>query len=629
MVRVGGLLGFSLLLGCRAPAVSSARHQPDGKGPWTARALQDDPDDFQFVVVTDRTGGARPGVFESAMDKTNLLRPEFVMSVGDLIEGYTDDRALIDRQWDEFQAFVDRLDMRFYYVPGNHDMATATLARAWRDRFGPAYYSFVHRGVLFVCLNTEDGQKPGLGDEQVDAISLAIDQHPDVRWTLLFMHRPLWLSQEGEPGRLQFERIEQKLAGRPYTVFAGHFHRYTSHVRNDRRYLVLATTGGGSSLRGPLFGEFDHVAWVTMTDQGPRVANLMLDGIADENVRTASQADIVQKIEAGWALRLSGNIVQADRFAGGRLDLELVNHAPLAAEFQLELSGSERLRPQPPSVTLSIAAGETQRLPLMLEVDQPRPLRELPALTYEWTARFQVEGQPLELHEHATLPLYEPLPLVRPPKPIAVDGRLDEWDRLRFEGKQAFHVPKDDPTWKGFDDLDYQFEVAEGRDHLYIGVNVIDDRVLSEPNRYPWDQDAIELMIDARKDPARANNQGAFEPGWRQYGWLSMSPAESREAMAIEPHDRIPAGVLIATHRTKQGYSAEVAIPHTVLDRLHGDEPWNAVRLNLIVQDADDRFGEDASLFWQAAWSSKESQPASGTFMRGGTLAEARAAASK
>ena len=43
---------------------------------------------------------------------------------------------------------------------------------------------------------------------------------------------------------------------------------------------------GGSGLRGPNFGEFDHVVWITMTDAGPIMANLMLDGIWDENVNT-------------------------------------------------------------------------------------------------------------------------------------------------------------------------------------------------------------------------------------------------------------------------------------------------------------------------------------------------------
>jgi hypothetical protein len=272
-------------------------------------------------------------------------------------------------------------------------------------------------------------------------------------------------------------------------------------------------------------------------------------------------------------------------------------------------------------VTLSLGAGETKRLPLELEVDKPRPLGELPALAYDWTARFQVEGRPLELHEHSTLPLYEPLALLRPARPITIDGRLDEWDKPRFDGKQAFHVPKDNPTWTGFEDLDDQFEVADGPEHLYVAVNVIDDRVLAQPNRQPWDQDAIELVIDSREDPARANNRGEYEPGWSRYGWLSMSPAESRAGMALEPHDRIPADVLIATQRTKAGYSAEIAIPHTVLDRLHGGSPWNALRLNLIVRDADDKPGEDAALFWQPAWDSKDNQPASGTFIRATTVA--------
>ena len=64
--------------------------------PWTPVAFNNDPAHFQFVVVSDRTGGVRPGVFESAIQKINLLQPEFVMSVGDLITGHTEDRKQIE-----------------------------------------------------------------------------------------------------------------------------------------------------------------------------------------------------------------------------------------------------------------------------------------------------------------------------------------------------------------------------------------------------------------------------------------------------------------------------------------------------------------------------------------------------
>ena len=65
--------------------------QPAGKKPWTHLNINDKPGQFQFVVVTDRTGGHRPGIFEKGVEKVNLLQPEFVMSVGDMIEGYTTD----------------------------------------------------------------------------------------------------------------------------------------------------------------------------------------------------------------------------------------------------------------------------------------------------------------------------------------------------------------------------------------------------------------------------------------------------------------------------------------------------------------------------------------------------------
>lgn len=70
----------------------------DAPIPMTDKPMQNDPCDFQFVIVSDHTGGHRPGVFEQATQKTNLLQPEFVMTVGDMIEGFTEDRALIERQ---------------------------------------------------------------------------------------------------------------------------------------------------------------------------------------------------------------------------------------------------------------------------------------------------------------------------------------------------------------------------------------------------------------------------------------------------------------------------------------------------------------------------------------------------
>jgi hypothetical protein len=100
------------------------------------------------------------------------------------------------------------------------------------------------------------------------------------------MHQPLFIEKDGKLHE-GWSKIEDVLTDRPHTVFAGHFHSYAKYEKHGRRYIRLATTGGRSDLSGITGGKFDHILWVTMTDQGPRIANLMLDGIHDENVRVA------------------------------------------------------------------------------------------------------------------------------------------------------------------------------------------------------------------------------------------------------------------------------------------------------------------------------------------------------
>ena len=58
--------------------------------PWTGKQFQNDPAEFQFAIIGDRTGGANvQDTFKLAMGQLNLLQPEFVINVGDMIEGYT------------------------------------------------------------------------------------------------------------------------------------------------------------------------------------------------------------------------------------------------------------------------------------------------------------------------------------------------------------------------------------------------------------------------------------------------------------------------------------------------------------------------------------------------------------
>ncbi|MBI3407508.1 MAG: metallophosphoesterase [Planctomycetes bacterium] len=243
-------------------------------------------DDFQFAIVSDRTGYHRANVFAQAIEKLNLLQPEFVITVGDLIEGTKKEEELVAR-WKEIDGFLGRLTMPFFYLGGNHDVGFKESAQFWTDKLGRLYYQFRYKNVLFLMLNADDppGSPNGIGSfgqEQVAYAKKILEQNQNVRWTLVFVHRPLW---NGDTKKNGWGDVEAALGVRPYTVFCGHLHQYQKYVRNGRNYYQLATTGGASRMRGVEYGEFDEIVWVTMKKDGPLLANLVLESIQTDDLK--------------------------------------------------------------------------------------------------------------------------------------------------------------------------------------------------------------------------------------------------------------------------------------------------------------------------------------------------------
>ncbi len=140
------LVTIITLTGCNGPIEQETKslfvaREWDGPKPWTGKPIVNDPDNFQFVIISDLHGGNRPGIFEKAVEKINLMDPEFVLYVGDLIEGSTDE-YVVDKQWKAFEKLIAPLGMRFFFVPGNHDISNNMMTGKWEDRFGRSYYHF-------------------------------------------------------------------------------------------------------------------------------------------------------------------------------------------------------------------------------------------------------------------------------------------------------------------------------------------------------------------------------------------------------------------------------------------------------------------------------------------------------
>ena len=105
--RIGlwaALAACVVLAGAAGPKGGLQTSIKAGPTPWTHARVDDRPQDFAFAVVSDLESGYRPGVFEVAAAELALLRPAFILTTGDLIEGGTEDAALLNREWDAFDA---------------------------------------------------------------------------------------------------------------------------------------------------------------------------------------------------------------------------------------------------------------------------------------------------------------------------------------------------------------------------------------------------------------------------------------------------------------------------------------------------------------------------------------------
>jgi len=265
-------------------------HNQAGNLPWTNTNFDNSQDKFMFAIFSDLNGGEREKVFEVAVEQLLLLRPEFIISVGDLIDD-TKYKSSTEQRWESFNSRASKINAPIFYVGGNNDLSNNVMKKSWKDKYGPTYYHFIYKNILFLVLDTEDYAKKSsnlfsytmdaqisgdIGIPQKDYFLEVIKNNQDVDWTFLFMHKPIWLKEE-EP---EFFAIEAALTKRPYTLFNGHLHTYSYNKRKERDYIMLGTTGGRQRTKEK--NSFDHVTLVTVDKNGPSIVNLKLEGILDK-----------------------------------------------------------------------------------------------------------------------------------------------------------------------------------------------------------------------------------------------------------------------------------------------------------------------------------------------------------
>ncbi|HET8667818.1 MAG TPA: metallophosphoesterase [Terriglobales bacterium] len=173
---------------------------------------------FTFAVITDShlfniRDHKFDGILADAVATVNSMnpRPDFVIYAGDLAQFGRDEELAKGKK------ILDKLKVPLHIIPGEHDWYL-TMGKGWTGMFGADHWSFDHKGVHFVGLNSiivpdywsMKGLTPdermgymtelecsrcgpfGVATEQLDFLSNDVKNLSPETPVVIFTHSPLW-----------------------------------------------------------------------------------------------------------------------------------------------------------------------------------------------------------------------------------------------------------------------------------------------------------------------------------------------------------------------------------------------------------------------------------------------------
>jgi 3',5'-cyclic-AMP phosphodiesterase len=210
-----------------------------------ALAAGDSPrNDFRFAILGDRTGDAQPGVYERTWSEVDASRPDFVINVGDTIQGGNDATAV--SEWNALRPLWRGYRERMYFTPGNHDIWSPASRNIYEQQTGhPAFYSFNYQNAHFTVLDNSQASDLSLilDDRQMQFLARDLEQNRDRDPKFIFFHKPFWLvSVKFQNSQFPFHQLMRKYGVR--YVVSGHGHQYVHAVLDDVIYLEAPSSGG-------------------------------------------------------------------------------------------------------------------------------------------------------------------------------------------------------------------------------------------------------------------------------------------------------------------------------------------------------------------------------------------------
>ena len=305
---------------------------------------------FHFVIYGDRTGGVPAGleILEQAVTDTNLLDPDLVMTVGDLVQGYSTEEKWLP-EMEEYKAIMEKLNMKWFPVAGNHDIYWNGKNRPqghhesnYEEHFGPLWYSFEHKNCGFIVLYSDEGdpktnrkgfhdfELQQMSEQQLAFLDKALKQHKSKDHVLVFLHHPRWIEKRYEGSN--WKTVHEKLvaAGNVKACFAGHIHfLHYLGPKDGIEYFTLGATGGHIQGDIPDAGFLHHMNIVSVRKDKVSVSSVPVGAVFDPKKFTSEFHDATNLARSVAPVQTSTPLeIGSDGSVQGDVVMQIANPSP-------------------------------------------------------------------------------------------------------------------------------------------------------------------------------------------------------------------------------------------------------------------------------------------------------------
>jgi len=442
-------------------------------------------DIFTVAFLADRTNGWPEDIkyLQRAVYEINQLNPEFVIHIGDMVEGYTRNVDLWMRESEEFKSVMNQLRMPWYPTPGNHDVISGsrdpndrTFEKLYKKHFAPLYYSFDYKNSHFICLYTDEAQQSQVTFSEAQLQWLENDlKNADKTNIFVYMHKPAW-DEYYEPSGW-WDRVHELLKKYPVrAVIAGHYHSYRKFPSKDGiQYYILGATGGNLYDKVELAGRINHYNILRVEGDTFTMGVVKLGNVESDDYIVQEDADNAYKLTSQRNIRVEGWLWQPVRDeVTGTVSISIANPLDTEISAELHFKGDNthwELVSMPDKLIIAPKSSVVTKVELHSPKVRPEDVT-IPKFVLKYlynTKQNRVAKLPLRVW----IPLRPSYEVHQNPLKITIDGSINE---PAWQSAEILHTKSWEPSYyEREDEPTPTIRIAADGDYLYFSTIAPDD----------------------------------------------------------------------------------------------------------------------------------------------------------